>query len=759
MKGSKIGGKRYDAYEGQCEICNPPFPSKIDGKNKPFKKGKKFKVKGGFKMKKLSFALVGFVLLAFLFSFTMNTPLLAQEKEEEVEDVMDMALEDLLNVEITTAGKQAEKISDVPASVVVYTRADIERYGYMSLDEILENVPGIYPMDQRSLAGKTFGVRGFWTAFANSTILLVNGVRMERLGTDGAVYPGLTVPVEAIDRIEVIRGPMSVIYGAGAFYGVINVITNDVSGDKPGQLAVSYGMEKTTRIAVRTAGKNDDFIYALNFGYYDTAGPDLTFSDMSTVDVSEFSPHTSSDGLFDVDAKFFNLFGSYKGFYASATFDLDSRGHMVYFPPASSGVEQHRTYTAVSFGYNGELSEKFSVDAKMTYHKGSIKTDWDWLTPPGGVNLGGDYNFRDDFELELNTYYRPNEKLNITFGLFYKKIIKEQLQAFIPIIEQVYRIGMYDPIETRAAFLQANWAPSKKLRIVLGARFEQVGEYSVYHIANPYGSGQVKAEGTFTHDTFEFIPRAAVIFSLNDKNFIKFFYGKAINVPTFYHTGGQAAAGQPGLAPEFIQTFELNYLAALSDKLTLNASLFYNDLDNLITQVPYVDEETGAWIGVAENAGKMTTTGVELSIKSKLSDKFRLELSGIYQKTKDKRPGLEDVTVAYAPEFLAYLKASYAFSKKANFAVTGRYVGGMEAFYDVLGAARIGQGVDGYFSLSAYLRFNDLFSKGWFLGIKCANLLDELYRYPTFTLQSDLVGNTGLIGDGRMFIVTIGKKF
>jgi len=82
--------------------------------------------------KKMFFSLIGFMLLVFLFSPMLTTTLLAQE-EQKGEDIEDFSLEDLLNVEITTAGKKAQKISDIPASVVLITREEIERYGYQSL--------------------------------------------------------------------------------------------------------------------------------------------------------------------------------------------------------------------------------------------------------------------------------------------------------------------------------------------------------------------------------------------------------------------------------------------------------------------------------------------------------------------------------------------------------------------------------------------------------------------------------------------------
>ncbi|RLC00667.1 MAG: hypothetical protein DRI57_32005 [Deltaproteobacteria bacterium] len=136
-----------------------------------------------------------------------------------------ISLGDLLNLEITTAGKKAEKVSEIPASVVIVTREDIETHGYQTLQEILENVPGFYAIDNMSENDVTFGVRGFWSPYSKNMVLMINGVSQLEFVTEFS-FPldKACVPVEAIDRIEVVRGPMSVIYGSNAFLGAITTL-------------------------------------------------------------------------------------------------------------------------------------------------------------------------------------------------------------------------------------------------------------------------------------------------------------------------------------------------------------------------------------------------------------------------------------------------------------------------------------------------------------------------------------------------------
>ena len=176
---------------------------------------------------------LGCVLIVSLFLITVtiliNTPLLAQEEDEDkkqqekTEEFLEsLTLEELLSLEITTAGKKKEKISDIPASVVVVTREDIETYGYQSLEEILRNIPGLYFTDDYFT--QNFGVRGFWTNDPlRNVIILVNDVPQREYVVSSNFLEQINIPPEAIDRIEVIRGPMSVMYGTGAFFGAINI--------------------------------------------------------------------------------------------------------------------------------------------------------------------------------------------------------------------------------------------------------------------------------------------------------------------------------------------------------------------------------------------------------------------------------------------------------------------------------------------------------------------------------------------------------
>ncbi len=700
--------------------------------------------------KKYVYSLLSFLLLTFLFSLSPNASLMAQE-QEEAEDVMDMALEDLLNVEITTAGKQAEKIGEIPASVVVVTREDIEKYGYQSLVEVLDNIPGLYHTED--YYSKSYGVRGFWTADPNrNVIILVNDVPQVDDRTSAFWLKQINVPVEAIDRIEVVRGPMSVIYGTGAFFGVINIKTNIVDEKAPiSQVSASYGSDSTFKAFARSAGKSGDFQYAFNAGFTDSAGLNEGYADSAVP-----ATLTTEDKL-ELNNKYFNFSGTFKDFYFDASY-AESRDEFIFLlTPPSKGSEAIDRSVRVSFGFKKKLSEKLSVDAKLGYYIFRLEDKYEWIAESiFAVQTDGS----SGLDMQLNLFFEPSEKLNITFGLSYHKAF-DLLNSFdVPALNLLNRrttLERGDSIVTQAIYSQLNFKFSEKFKIVAGARVEQSPAYSIKGIISGGLDGEAVLSGEYKHTDAEFIPRVAFIFMPNEKHSFKLLYGKAINRPSFFQNRDFIfVPGSIQLEPETIQTFELNYIGSLSSKFTVSLSLFRNMLDKLIFRS--ISLVNGVYRTFNDNVGEMTTNGAELTIRAALSSSFQLELSGTYQDTKDERDGLEDIDVGYAPKFLGYIKASYFFNKDISLAITGNYVDEMESYYDDNSSSRLGEKVDSYFLLGANLRVRKLFGTGLFLNLRCSNLLDEEVHYPA-TANSFRYAEFGTLGRGLSFLCTLGWRF
>src|ERR1043166_2395867 len=161
-----------------------------------------------------------------------QTPLTSTNGVEPTE----ISLEGLLKMEIPIvegASKYKQKITEAPASVTVISADEIKKYGHRTLADVLRSVPGLYVSYDRSNA--RLGVRGVISRDYNSRILLlVDGHRIKNSLSDGApIGTEFILDVDLIERVEIIRGPGSSLYGNNAFFGVINVITRkgaDMSG-------------------------------------------------------------------------------------------------------------------------------------------------------------------------------------------------------------------------------------------------------------------------------------------------------------------------------------------------------------------------------------------------------------------------------------------------------------------------------------------------------------------------------------------------
>ena len=141
-------------------------------------------------------------------------------------DLLEMSLEDLMNANVYSASRFEQKISEAPASITIITASEIQKYGYRTLADILKSVRGLLITNDRNYSN--LGTRGFSSAggYNHNFLLLVDGIRINDNIFDSAMIgQEFPVDVDLIDRVEIIRGPSSLLYGANALFGVINVIT------------------------------------------------------------------------------------------------------------------------------------------------------------------------------------------------------------------------------------------------------------------------------------------------------------------------------------------------------------------------------------------------------------------------------------------------------------------------------------------------------------------------------------------------------
>ncbi len=701
------------------------------------------------------------VFTIFLMVLNISAESFAQEEMEGI------SLGDLLNLEITTAGKKVEKISEIPASVVIITREDIETYGYRTLTEVLENVPGLYNIDDWSLFGSNFGIRGFWNDLNNrNVIFLVNGVRqVNNYTSSNEILTSVNVPVEAVDRIEVVRGPMSVIYGSGAFYGAINIITNEADeSTRVSLVSASAGTEKTYKLAARFSGQEGDIRYAFNASYYDSEGPDIPLNKLGE------NLEGTSDGELQEELRHFSLSGTFRDFYATLSYDGSSFVRPFLVPPDPDfNPKTLSEVTRVSFGYKKEVTSMVALDAKLDFSDYHLHSRYDF-------GLENDALQHENINsratgIELNAFITPSPDLDITVGLNYHAAFDMFTEYDIPdlaLSNVRMSLDEEDTITTRAFYTQAKYRMLDNLIWVAGIRLEQQLKFDASYQMNASTPGEEFSRNrrTFNEDEdVAVIPRFAAIYSLNDRNVFKLLYGEAINRPTLYQDESALIHPHiPELEPEEIRTVELNYSAVLSSKLNASFSLFRNEMDNLILRRININPDNTITL-LWGNFGKMSTNGAEFQIQAKPLDRLQLDIAVTYQDTEDENN--RDIDVAFSPKILGYVKASYRFSDNITLAVTGNYVDEMESQWspfpsdendpDSPPVGRIGDKADSYFNLGANVRIENLLWDGMYFSLKCSNLLDTDIYYPINSNQS--WPTKGTMANGRAFMATLGWKF
>src|ERR1700683_1121584 len=217
--------------------------------------------------------LAGRVLLCLLILAFLAIPAWPQQNST---DLTTKSLEDLMNVEVTSVSKSEQTLSRTASAIFVITAEDIARSGATNIPDLLRMVPG---MDVAQINANTWAVsaRGFNGEFSNKLLVMVDGRTVYVPTFGGVFWDVLDIPLDDIERIEVIRGPGGTIWGANAVNGVVNIITKKAANTL-GTTVVAGGGNIDQGFATAqyggTFGKNTDYrFYSKYLNQTDFPGP------------------------------------------------------------------------------------------------------------------------------------------------------------------------------------------------------------------------------------------------------------------------------------------------------------------------------------------------------------------------------------------------------------------------------------------------------------------------------------------------------
>ena len=169
-------------------------------------------------------------------------------------DLTTLQIEDLMNVDVTSASRKEQKLSEVPAAVFVITKEDIQRSGATNIPDLLRMVPGL-EVAQINPSTWAISARGFNGQYSNQLLVLIDGRTVYTPIFSGVYWDAQDVALDLIERIEIIRGPGAAIWGANAVNGVINIISKNAKDTQSGMATVSGGTLEhgCGRVALRGA--------------------------------------------------------------------------------------------------------------------------------------------------------------------------------------------------------------------------------------------------------------------------------------------------------------------------------------------------------------------------------------------------------------------------------------------------------------------------------------------------------------------------
>lgn len=713
------------------------------------------------------------VICLFLIFYTStlaaeNLNLVSARDEEMLHALLSLSLEELVETKVETAGKIAEKIGEIPASVVLLTRQDIQRYGYTSLTEILQHVPGLYEIDYYGLGGVLHGVRGYVsTAGSNrSLIILINGIN--QVADYGASYLLPAVPVEAIDRIEIVRGPLSIVYGSGAFFGAINIITNEIPVNDPGlttQVSLQGGSRKTHQWFGRIRYAHPDGHFVLNAGTGRTNGLTIPYRQLQS-QPRGMEANLTTEGRLENQESYIGFSATYQDFSFDMTKNTGVREGFLTQPTINEGTMYRLDVTHWRMGYQKNLTPTLSINGQFTYTGHDVDITFDSVYP----NMSGLQSINSTaYEGEMNLWWKPLPTMDLTTGLYYRYIPNIVTYLDIPSIpvaslhRATQQLGEGEALTIAAGFAQFNYYPSPRWKWTAGLRLEQMSGYAAFAEQGNQTSEYQRFTPYYPEQDLAVIPRLAVIYTPHERHIFKWLYGKAINSPSFgQNTTARLTSNLPALEAEEIETLEFDYLTYLSPHHLLNINLFHNHLNKLLTRVITLTP-SGQYTNFLGNAGQLTTQGIEISLQSQPTAQLQLELNMTYQHTEDHQHS--ERTVSYSPPWLGQFKLNYQWTPQVSAGMTGYYVSDLDSYFDdtLKNAAgsygrRIGAAGGDFVVVNANLRFEKKWlTTGVFVNVHVYNLFDREIHYPTFPANN--WADKGTFGWDRSVMVSTGYEF
>jgi outer membrane cobalamin receptor len=681
-------------------------------------------------------------IIPLIFIITLVVPVIGFAQDKKIDPSKMKRMDEV----VVSATKTEESVKEVTNSVIVKDSIDIEDTGAKTVGQLLSNEQGIDLRTRGDYGGATeeIHIRGMG---ADGTQVLVNGVVVNSPSLGSANLNGL--PMNNIERVEVVKGAGSLLYGTSAMGGIVNIITKRPEKDTTTlNVRTGYGRNSTFEISA----ENGMFI-TNNFGYYLTAGKQIT-----------------------------------DGFRSNSDLDhKDASLNLVYEKDDSLDVSLYADYVDREMGRPGVKppvgTEDFSVNSIKLYDSESSNL----------LNHQGDENMSASLRIKS----RPFEKAGINFNASYIDMENYNYNRYYSSYPVVGIPGSESWVTNNVFTLEANTdvEPVDNLKFLFGAEFKRydwenetinldetgtalgsaTGASQHLDTKGYYGEGQYRPCDYFKmtaglrltdHSEFgnKYVPRYGVIITPYRNTAIKMNYGKHYNAPTpndlfwpFEDWGwGSGAQGNINLQPETGKHIDAGIdQSFLDNRLSFNLTYFNWDINDKIRWVPDIN-----YFYRPENLDKYTGEGYEAGVNYSVNENLALDINYTYTDAEEEQVGGVKRQARYTSDDYLKFGANYFNENGFGMSAALRYTGERPGSYALDTDVNPDVVLDSYYTVD--ININQRLHDHWLVALNLSNLFDEEYDTYTesFRNQDTSVSSKAYYpGAGRSMFLTIAYEY